>query len=373
MTRALVAVLCGYGVFGRRIAANLARHPELELLIAGRDREAATAFAQELGPQQVRPFAMDATAPGDIRRLFDARPALIVDTVGPFQSRDFDLARCCIEAGIHYIDIADSRTRVASIVELDAAARARGVCIISGASTVPALSTAIVDALAPDARKVLEIDIGITPGHRAPRGPATVGAILSYCGRPIPPLPGHAREYGWGALSRHAYPEPVGTRWLSNVDTPERLLWAARYPCLRQASVKAGLGIGCLHLALSTWSRGVRAHLLPSPGRFVPFVLRVADAFDRFGTDSGAMHVRVMVADDAKGAVERLGTIVATAGDGPQIPSAPAAILAKRLLAVPGYRPLTLRGAMPCIGLLTLDEILAELERFSVRYSSGGT
>lgn len=370
MTRPCVAVLGGYGVFGRRIAASLARHPELELIVAGRDAAAATKVAELWA--RARPFGMDATDPDDIARLFAERPSVVIDTIGPFQSRNLDLVRRCIEAGIHYVDIADSRAWVAAIGELDAQARAAGVLVIAGASTVPALSTAIVDELAPDPAAVLEIDAGITPGHRAPRGLATVRAILSYCGRPIPSMGGSKREFGWGGLERHDYPAPVGRRWLSNVDTPERALWPLRYPNLRRASVKAGLELGWMHLALSAWSRGVRAHLLPGPAACARQALRLADGFDRFGTEAGAMHVRVLVQDGAQ-ATARLATIIAERADGPQIPSSPSAVVAKRLLGLPGYRPLPVTsGAMPCIGLLSLDEILGELEGFAIRYSAGG-
>jgi hypothetical protein len=373
MTPAVVAVLGGYGVFGRRIAASLARHPELGLLIAGRDPAAAAALAQELPTANVHALAMDATAAADIEWLLAKRPAVVVDTIGPFQSREFGLAERCMAAGIHYVDIADSRARVQSVADLDAMARAQGVCVITGASTVPALSTAIVDDLAPDPRSVLEIDVGISPGHRVPRGLATVRAIFSYCGKPIPPLQGDQPEYGWGALSRHTYPAPVGRRWLSNVDTPERALWRARYPSLQRATIKAGLEIGWMHLALAAWSRGVRAGLLPSPAPCAAFALRIAALVNRFGADAGAMHVRVTTCDRAGRTSVRAATIIATRGDGPQIPAAPAALIVKRLLGLPGYRRLTVRGAMPCIGLLTREEILSELNGFDVHYSVGGT
>jgi hypothetical protein len=238
---------------------------------------------------------------------------------------------------------------------------------------VPALSTAIVDDLAPDPRSVLEIDVGISPGHRAPRGLATVRAIFGYCGKPIPSLQGDHPEYGWGALAHHHYPPPVGSRWLSNVDTPERALWRQRYPSLQRATVKAGLEIGWMHLALAAWSRGVRAGFLPSPAPGAAFALRIADLFDRFGTDAGAMHVRVTISDTAGRKSLRAATIIATRGDGPQIPAAPAALIVKRLLGLPGYRRFAVRGAMPCIGLLTREEILSELNGFDVHYSVGGT
>ena len=168
------------------------------------------------------------------------------------------------------------------IASLDAAARVEHAAIISGASTVPAFTTAIVDELAPNPREVVAIDVGITPGQRRAARPRD--------GHRDPRLlrAGRSRRcaaigevFGWGDLTRHAYPAPVGERWLSNIDTPERALWRARYPALEEASIRAGLGIGVLHLGLTALSRGVRLGVLPaSRGRAKPG--QVASLFDRF-------------------------------------------------------------------------------------------
>ena len=48
--------------------------------------------------------------------------------------------------------------------------------------------------------------------------------ILGYCGRPVPSLSVDNPAYGWGTLDRHGYPAPVGERWLSDIDAPERAL-----------------------------------------------------------------------------------------------------------------------------------------------------
>lgn len=363
-----VVVLGGYGVFGSRIAASLARHPELELIVAGRDPARASAFAATLGPRPIRALAIDITDTAQVRALLAQRPAVVIDTVGPFQDRDLAVARSCVEHGIHYVDIADGRARVAGITALDAAARGRDALVVSGASTVPAVSSAIVADLVAPNDTVLEIDVGISPGHSAPRGLATAQGVLSYCGHAIPSLAGPARDYGWGGLNRHRYPRPVGRRWLSNVDTPERAIWRDRYPALRRGSVRAGLEIGVLHLGLSALSQAVRVglvrSLVPQAARFI----RIADALDRFGSDVGAMHVRVVVRDPAGRVASPQATLVAERGDGPQIPAAPAPLVVKKLLAVPGYEPIAIRGARPCVDLFSISELMAELDRCAIRY-----
>ncbi len=368
MARTLVLILGGSGVFGRRIAANLAKREELDLVIAGRDAAAAAALVRSLGAGRAASLAVDLAKADAVPRLLAAKPAVIVDAAGPFQSRNLALPRLCAERGIHYVDIADARERVAWIGSLDAAARVEHAAIVSGASTVPALTTAIVDELAPNRREVVAIDVGIAPSHHAPRGLATASAILGYCGKPIPAITGDEAIYGWGDLTRHDYPAPVGERWLSNVDTPERALWRARYPALEEVTIRAGLEVSVLHLGLSLLSRGVRLGVLPSLQRFAKPGLRIAAAFDWLGTGAGAMHVRVLTRDANARAASREAVLITEYGDGPQVPAAPAALVVKKLLGLPGYAPLEKRGAFPCIGILTREEILGELKDFSIRY-----
>ena len=370
VARPTVLILGGYGVFGRRIAANLARHEGIDLVIAGRNAGAAATLARSLGAARARSLAVDLGRPEAISTLVAARPAVIVDTLGPFQARNLALPRRCAERGIHYVDIADARSRVTDIVSLDAAARLEHAAIVSGASTVPAFTTAIVDELAPNAREVVSIDVGISPSHRAPRGIATAKAILGYCGKPIPAICGDRQTYGWGDLIRHAYPAPVGERWLSNVDTPERALWRTRYPALEEAEIRAGLEIGILHLGLSALSRGVRQRRIAGPGARRERPPRDRRRYSTGCKPAGAMHVRVVTRDAHARTVSRNALLIAEEGDGPEVPAAPAAAVVKKLLGLPGYVPLEKRGAFPCIGILTREEIMAELQGFEIRFET---
>ena len=370
MARPIVLILGGYGVFGRRIAANLARREEIDLIIAGRDAAAAAALARTLGTGRARSLAVDMAQPAAVSTLLAVKPAIVVDTLGPFQTRNLTLPRSCAGRGIHYVDISDARARAADIVSLDAAARVEHAAVITGASTLPALTTAIVDELASKPHEIVSIDVGIAPGHLAPRGVATVSAILSYCGKEIPPICGDRETYGWGDLTRFAYPPPVGERWLSNVDTPERALWRTRYPSLEVADVRAGFEISVLHLVLSGLGRGARLGILPWLPRCAKPFLKFAKAFDWLGTDTGAMHVRVATRDGHARTATHTGVLVAEEGDGPQVPAAPAALVVKKLLGLRGYAPLEKRGAFPCIGILTREEIMGELRDFAIRYET---
>lgn len=364
-----VLVLGGYGAFGTRLCRLLARSPQLEIHVAGRSRASAERACAALGGTQLRAAVLDRDVPDGVARwLREHRPAVVVDAVGPFQGRDHALAKLVVEHGAHAIDLADDRAYVTGIGELDALARSRGVLVVSGASTVPALSAAAIDWLLEDMDALASIEIGISPGHRGPRGLATIRSILSYCGKPIPAVArGHlATRRGWGDLRRHRYPAPVGARWLSNVDVPDLALLPQRYPGIESVQIGAGLEIGALHLGLSFLSalvaRGWIRSLVPWAGA----MRRVADLVQPFGTDAGAMHVTLRGARGGR-ELARHWALVAANGDGPFIPATAAAVLVKRLCAVPGYAPVAARGAMPCVGLVALDEFLRELAGFAVR------
>jgi hypothetical protein len=363
-------VLGGYGTFGRLISASLAKHAEVRVLVAGRNEAPADALCRTLGAD-TQPCVLDCSAPDLAERLAALAPAVVVDTVGPFQARNYGVARACIEAGAHCVDLADGRDFVAGITTLHEAARARGVLVASGVSTCPAISTAVADEITRDMEVVEALELGIAPGQKAPRGLATTRAVLSYCGKPIPSFAdAHAgTRMGWSDIVRRAYPEPVGSRWLAQVDLPEIVLWPRRYAGLRSINTRAGLESLVLHFGLALLSRLVRTGLIRSLEPWSEGMLRIAKLFEPFGRDVGGMHVTATGRTTDSRTVRRTWALVASRGDGPQIPAMPVAALAKKLLGVRGYEAVTARGAMPCMGLLSLNEILNELQPFAIETS----
>lgn len=368
MPDAVVVVLGGYGNFGRLIAASLCAHAGVRVIVAGRDRERALDLCRTLGPAATAE-RLDCHAPDFARRISALAPAVVIDTVGPFQSRDYATALAAVRAGAHYVDLADSREYVSGIVALDALCMERNVLAASGASTCPAMSTAVVDEVAADLRSIESLSVGIAPGHRQPRGLATVRAVLSSCGQRIPAWRDGRRtqSHGWSGLIRHRYGMPIGARWLSLVDLPELDLWPQRYPSVRRVETRGGLELSVLHLGLTLLSRLVRLGFIRSLTPHAELLLSISNAFEPFGTPVGAMHVEITGDTPAGASVRRTWSILAERGDGPQIPAMPAALLAKRLLRLPGYAPLAARGAKPCAGLLTLSEMTAELAPYAIR------
>ena len=116
-----ILVLGAYGFFGSRISSALARNPRLQLLLAGRDLAKATALAYQLGLSAHTRSEMATTRAWRAAEKLGVK--LLIHTAGPYQQQDYHVAQAAIEAGCHYLDLADGRDFVNGISRLDAAAR----------------------------------------------------------------------------------------------------------------------------------------------------------------------------------------------------------------------------------------------------------
>ncbi len=324
-----VLVLGGTGNFGRRIVEGLKRH-DVPVIAAGGRKDFDV--HRELGA-----------------RLDALKPRVVVNTCGPFQTSGYDVAQACIARRIHYIDLADARGFVTGITALDAAAKASGVSVVSGASSVPGLSSAVIEHFRHAFDEIDEIDFGISPAQQTPRGPATVAAVMTYVGKEF-----HGVR-GWQDVHRRAYPR-LGKRWMANCDIADLDLLPARYG-IKRVRFFAGSELGVLHLSLWGLSWLVRLGLPLDLPRHAALMLRISNLFDGFGSANGGMHVILR-----GGGRERRWYLIARNGHGPLVPCVPAIVLARKLMANEGLPP----GAYPCVGLASLEEYMRELSGFDI-------
>ena len=355
-----VLILGGYGVFGKRIAAALSHEVEISLIIAGRNFSKAEALAASLNAEAI---AIDIRQGLDTL-LTQIKPKLVINCCGPFQENTFQVLDSCIRKGVHYIDLADGRDYVARFVQKDIEARAAGIIAFTGASTVPAISSAILESfLATGFQEIHAVDYGVTPGNRTERGLATVAAILSYVGKPfVTRIRGQdSRIFGWQDLHRESYPE-IGKCWMSNCDIPDLDIFPERYPALHTLQFYAGLELSVLHVGLWLLSWPVRWKLLRSLAPYARILRKVSLCFYHFGSNNGGMHVRVEGLDIQGKPKKCVWYLIAKAGDGPQVPATPAVILAKRIVR----KELTEPGAAPAVGVITKDMLLAEWQNLHI-------
>jgi hypothetical protein len=330
-----------------------------EVLVAGRDVDRATRFCRGLA--NCLPLKVDRTAPLE-PVLAQAMAGLLIDAAGPFQGSDYRVPEACIAAGIHYLDLADGRDFVAGIGRLDEAARRAGVAVISGASSVPALSGAAVRFLAEGMERVTAIETAISASNQATAGLSVAAAILSYVGKPILLWRGGrwTRAYGWQDLRRQSFAlgdRPIlANRWTALADVPDLSLLPDRVVGRPAVSFRAGTELAYQNFLLWLGSWPVRWGWLGSLRTLAALLRPLHRLTAGFGSDRSGMIVRLFgIASGRR--VERRWTLIATNGDGPEIPTLAAAILAGRVIEP---------GARDAGTLLTLDDFAASFSAMAI-------
>lgn len=371
-----VVVLGGAGNLGARIARALARHGQSEIVIAGRDAERTQAVARRLASEGAgHPASSGACVQGcridhsdsfelrdQLRRL---RPGIVIHTAGPFQALDYGVAEICCDIGSHYIDLADGRRFVADFGRLDERAKQKGVLLVSGASTLPGLSSAVVDLLRNGMKRIETIDMSIVPSGQSARGKATIAAVLSYCGKPVRVLERGVwtRRFGWLDARRVQYSGLV--RRVAVCDVPDLELFPGRYAGVETVTFRAGPELLHEHIALKCMAWMTRLGLVRDWARYATAFDRLGRRSRRFGSDVGCMQVNVSGFAHDGSRIERRWDLIARSNHGPEIPCIPAIALAKKLIE----DRIETRGAMPCLGLIGIEDFAQEALGFDIDWN----
>lgn len=363
--RSSILIVGAGGAFGAKVAELLARGGETDLVLAGRRLAPLEAQAASLAAtigRPVRAVALDAnrTTADDIARL---GVDILINASGPFQTDSYDLARAAIGASCHYIDLADARRFVVGFRKLDEAARAAGVLAVSGASSVPGLSSAVVSHHREAFAGVDRIDIAISPGNSFDPGVATVSSVLGGVGQPIRVLDGEdwRTVYGWQGLRRASFGR-AGRRWLGYVDVPDLEILPAHVAGVRAVRFQAGLEIAFFHLGVWAASWLVRAGLVRSLAPLAPALLAIKRRVSWLGSDRGGMIVELRGLGRDGDPMAMTWLLEAGSGHGPYVPALTAVALAKRLASGAEKR----HGAFPCHAMVRLADILAEAEGLDI-------
>jgi len=348
-TMKTVLILGATGLFGGHLARQLISEGRFDVVAAGRTNATLAAFTKAHGGRYI---SFNRNAPEAALRM--VAPFAVVDTAGPFQSYSNNaFARACLNAGAHYLDIADAPDFVQNITSLDSLAKAQNLTAISGASTTPALTSAVLTAF--NMSSIDTIETTILPGNQTPRGLSVMRAILGQVGQPMQLWDGGkwCQAKGWSRLSHTVL--SVGTTRLkprpaSLVNTPDHLL-AAHFSA-QTVLPRAGLELGLFHHALRL------ARFLPFPlGPLTKTAHIIAGWFQYFGSDLGGMRVRAIAGNTTK-----TWDLIAPDGHGPKIPVQPAAILLSRLASGQFAT-----GARPCLAEIPLSDLEAAMALFGAQ------
>ena len=355
-----ILILGGYGTFGGRLAHLLAEDERLTLCLAGRSIQKAKIFCEGLpsGAQKVPVlFDRNANAEAQIREL---NPDLVVDAMGPFQvygAEPYRVVKACLAIEVDYMDLADGSDFVKEIRQFDQEAKAKDLYVLSGVSSFPVLTAAVVRKLSPDMICVNSIKGGIAPSPYAGVGLNVIRAITSYAGRPIPLIRNGKPATGYALTETMRYTIcPPGSLPLNNtlfslVDVPDLKILPDLWRELDSIWLGAGPVPEVLHRMLIGLSWLVRWRILPSLLPFASlfhFVINIL----RWGDHRGGMFVSVEGINQGGESIERSWHLLAEGGDGPFIPSM--AVQALVLKSLAGQKPPA--GARPATEELEVSD-----------------
>jgi len=269
------------GVFGRLLARELLETTEAHLLLAGRDSGRLNATCSVLAAgNRIEPLALDLR---DRSALAAAAAGCfaVACAAGPFQSLPRDLPAAAIRAGVHWLDIADDRDWVLGLLgnrALDEQASEAGLAVMPGASTVPALSGALVRWCCQRLPGATDARITLYMGNRNEKGVAALTSALNT-----------------GFADSRPVRLPAGRRLASRFESPDSVLLRSELGLETEFRVAFELAlVNRLVGALSSFTRCL------APGarrRLVRVLLLGAAPLSRFGSDAGCLQAELWAGD----------------------------------------------------------------------------
>ncbi|MDY8109994.1 DUF4166 domain-containing protein [Fulvimarina sp. 2208YS6-2-32] len=359
-----VMILGGYGAFGGRLARLLADCPDLELLICGRSFASAEAFCRDFkGAARTVPVELDRDTIA--KGLSAFRPDLVVDASGPFQDYGADgyaVVKAAIRHGANYLDFADGADFVAGIARYDKDAKAAGLFALSGVSTFPVLTAAVLREIAKTIA-IREVRGGMAPSPHAGLGVNVIGVVLGYAGGPVAIRRGGETRTAYGlteSLDATIAPPgalPLRSTRFSLVEVPDLTLVPLEHETLRDIWIGAGPGPQWAHRVLNLFAKVRRRFGLPSLKPLAPLVHWILERLAS-GEHRGGMFIEATGPDGT--GTERTLTwhLIAEGDDGPLIPSMAIEAIVRKLRC--GERPAP--GARAAVRALELSDYLALFE-----------
>jgi len=369
MSRTRIVIIGATGHFGGRICRRILGEPNTELVITsrhlGKVESLSTELARMNADARVSAAAVDQTSPSFAADLAALRPDIVIHTAGPYQGQSYNVAEACLACGSHYIDLADGREFVERFGALHEEATRKNVLLVSGASTLPGLSSAVIEHVRGEFESIHSIETSIAPAHQTPRGVGTVAAVLSYCGAPFQVIENGEwiTRYGWQDLKIQRYPE-FGRRLSGACDVPDLGLFPKYVNSVQTVTFHAALEATWEQISLWKMAWATRLGIVRNWERLVPTFQSVSDRLIKLGSTTGGMQI--CISGTGIGGREKAVSwnLVAHQNHGPEIPCVPALVLARKLAA----GKISLRGAYPCLGMITLPEFDEEVSDLDIHW-----
>ena len=199
-----VWILGGTGRVGRGVADALAANGVVPVLV-GRD---ATRLQEAVGASGYRTFVAP-TVEDAAAGIREARPAVVVNTIGPFTRTASIVVDACLAAGSDYVDIANDMVAVPAILAREAEAVRAGRTLVTGAGFGVTATESVVTWLCADPRQAVRVRTDMVPSLALEAG-ALGEALAATLVEGLPGVPGGRRFQGRRFADGRLAPAPIG-------------------------------------------------------------------------------------------------------------------------------------------------------------------
>ncbi|HEY0238765.1 MAG TPA: saccharopine dehydrogenase NADP-binding domain-containing protein [Friedmanniella sp.] len=205
-----VWILGGTGRVGRSVAGLLAASG-IEPVLVGRDAERLRAAVGVLGNggRTYVAASVEATAAA----IREARPAAVVNTVGPFSRTAPAVVDACLVAGSDYVDLANDVDAVPALLARQADAERAGRTLVTGAGFGVVATESVVAWLCAEpnrgTRSAARVRTDMVPSLALQAG-ALGEALAATLTEGLPGVPGGRRFQGRRIADGRLAPAPVG-------------------------------------------------------------------------------------------------------------------------------------------------------------------
>jgi hypothetical protein len=340
---ARILIAGGAGVFGRLLARELLATTPADLVLAGRDIRRLVTACHSLGnPQRVEPVPLDLSNPAQLRRAAKGCFA-VACAAGPFQALPRELPQSAVQAGAHWLDIADDAGWILAALsdsDLDAYAQSSGLAVVPGLSTTPALTGALARWCQARVSGARTARLTLFIGNRNPKGSAAIGSAMA-----------------GGVSTPFSVDLPVGRRSAYRFASADATLLAQELGLEAEFRVAFEWRLAALLLALLA---PAGARLAPAwKHRLARLLAIAAGPFNRFGTDAGCLQAEVWPAQGP-------GLRAALTGLGQRMAILPCVFALESLLS----GTLQARGLIHPETWLTSEQWVERLEARGMRFAS---
>ncbi|HEY5566157.1 MAG TPA: DUF4166 domain-containing protein [Gammaproteobacteria bacterium] len=243
--------------------------------------------------------------------------------------------------------------------------------VLSGVSSFPVLTAAVVRSLMHGMQRLDDICGGIAPSPYAGVGLNVIRAIASYAGQRI--------ELRRDSRTMRAYPFtetrrftvavpgrlPLRPMQFSLVDVPDLQMLVALWPDVASVWMGAGPAPPLLHRVLRGLAWLVRLHVVPTLAPLARLMHWASNVL-RWGEHRGGMFVEIRGRDEEGRATTRSWHLLAEGDDGPLIPSMAAEAIIRRCLS--GTAPSA--GARPALREIEIGDYEEMFKRRKIHTGS---